>query len=93
MICLGLTMHWVHRQGKGFDTVQIGDTEERVIALMENPSKIDAFDTVEIEGTSNTQCSRRFTYYPPVAYFMPKYVTVDFDRSNRVVGKYDYESP
>ncbi len=83
-----------HKYDGALNQIQIGDPEPTVVALMGQPDERSWCHPLRTDHDSaeqkrfHEQCVQQYSY----AVFLQRY-TVDFDKNNRVSGKYVSVSP
>ncbi len=94
---LGYGLWLGHSRASGYERVERGDPEERVIGLLGRPDRTTgrpenvSWDEADIR-TNAGECVRECWYADPITICGEEW-TVGFDTRGRVVSKYHYVSP
>jgi hypothetical protein len=79
---------------EAFDSVNVGDSEQQVVARMGKPSWSERSCGKDFgQPGLPSGCAHEFLYRNSFAPLVPEYWSVSFDKEGRVIGKSDYVSP
>lgn len=99
MLALFLLLGWAlwrdNSLAKGFDKIEVGTTQKKVVQLLGEPRKVlncgEFFGPIPKDQLDG--CTREYFYSSPFAPLIPQYYIVRFDANNRVQSTTPYSSP
>jgi hypothetical protein len=79
--------------GSGFDKISNGMSRQEVVAIMGRPKRALRCDEPMLANPGLKKCAKIVVYPVSFAPLDPEYYAIYFDRDNRVIYKFELQSP